>query len=99
MKVNIELDGISYFAEWKDEDNFTAEEATEYVKRGKQKYHHLHGVKLTAEDGGEVTIEYCTPERNFNRLRRISGYLVPDLSKWNAAKKAEEHDRVKHGLE
>lgn len=32
----------------------------------------------------------------FNRLRRITGYLVGDLSTWNDAKRREEADRVKH---
>jgi len=32
----------------------------------------------------------------FERIRRITGYLVGDLSRWNDAKKAEERDRVKH---
>lgn len=32
----------------------------------------------------------------FQRIRRITGYLVGTLDKWNDAKKAEEHDRVKH---
>lgn len=35
----------------------------------------------------------------FERLRRITGYLVSTIDKWNNAKKAEERDRVKHGLE
>ena len=34
----------------------------------------------------------------FERIRRITGYLVGSLDKWNNAKKAEEHDRVKHGV-
>ncbi len=34
----------------------------------------------------------------FERIRRISGYLVGTLDRFNDAKKAEEHDRVKHGL-
>jgi ribonucleoside-triphosphate reductase len=33
----------------------------------------------------------------FERIRRITGYLVGTLDKWNNAKKAEEKDRVKHG--
>ena len=33
----------------------------------------------------------------FSRIRRITGYLVGDLSRWNNAKRAEEKDRVKHG--
>ena len=34
----------------------------------------------------------------FERIRRITGYLVGTLDRWNDAKKAEETDRVKHGL-
>lgn len=33
----------------------------------------------------------------FERIRRITGYLVGSTEKWNDAKKAEERDRVKHG--
>lgn len=32
----------------------------------------------------------------FSRIRRITGYLVGDMDRWNDAKKAEEADRVKH---
>jgi len=32
------------------------------------------------------------------RIRRITGYLVGTLDRFNNAKKAEEHDRVKHDL-
>lgn len=32
----------------------------------------------------------------FERLRRITGYLTSDLSRWNSAKQAEERERVKH---
>jgi len=32
----------------------------------------------------------------FERIRRITGYLVGTLDKWNNAKRAEERDRVKH---
>ena len=32
----------------------------------------------------------------FERIRRITGYLAGTMDKWNDAKKAEEHDRVKH---
>ena len=34
----------------------------------------------------------------FERIRRITGYLVGTMDKWNDAKKAEERDRVKHSL-
>lgn len=32
----------------------------------------------------------------FDRIRRITGYLVGTLDRFNNAKRAEEHDRVKH---
>ena len=38
-----------------------------------------------------------TEQEPFERIRRITGYLVGDLSSWNDAKKAEEKMRVKHG--
>lgn len=33
---------------------------------------------------------------NFERIRRITGYLVGTTDRWNDAKKAELNDRVKH---
>ena len=32
----------------------------------------------------------------WERIRRITGYLVGTLDRFNNAKRAEEHDRVKH---
>lgn len=37
-------------------------------------------------------------EGKFERLRRITGYLVGTLDRWNDAKKAEERARVKHSV-
>lgn len=33
---------------------------------------------------------------HFERIRRVTGYLVGSLSRFNDAKRAEVHDRVKH---
>jgi len=35
----------------------------------------------------------------FERIRRITGYLVGTVDRFNDGKKAEEHDRVKHTFE
>ena len=35
----------------------------------------------------------------FERIRRITGYLVGTVDRFNKGKKAEEHDRVKHTLD
>ena len=34
----------------------------------------------------------------FNRIRRITGYITTDVSRFNNAKYAEQKDRVKHSL-
>lgn len=61
------------------------------------------GMKLIAEKKGkEAAEEYFNlysgyfDEGKFERLRRITGYLVGTLDRWNDAKKAEEKARVKH---
>jgi anaerobic ribonucleoside-triphosphate reductase len=35
----------------------------------------------------------------FERIRRITGYLVGTMEKWNNGKRAEERDRIKHGVQ
>lgn len=34
----------------------------------------------------------------FERIRRITGYLVGTVDRFNNAKRAEVEDRVKHGI-
>lgn len=45
---------------------------------------------------GNVDVEYFAQGEKFERIRRITGYLVGSLERWNNAKQAEEHERVKH---
>lgn len=47
---------------------------------------------------GRVELDYVTRPPKFERIRRITGYLVGTLDRFNDGKRAEEHDRVKHGL-
>lgn len=35
----------------------------------------------------------------FERVRRITGYLVGTLDRFNNSKRAEEHDRVRHSVQ
>ncbi len=51
--------------------------------------------------------QMCKSEQNaqvigqgvgFERTRRITGFLVGSVDRFNNAKRAEERDRVKHGL-
>lgn len=47
-------------------------------------------------DGDYVDMEYTFDQVPFERIRRITGYLVGTVDRFNNAKRAEEHDRVKH---
>lgn len=44
--------------------------------------------------GRDETLSTC----KFEKIRRITGYLVGTVDRFNNAKAAEEHDRVKHGI-
>ena len=74
------------------------EEINAYIARGREKYHaEPESLKINVI-GDEVELEYHMPKLPFQRLRRITGYLVGDLGRWNNGKRAEEADRVKHGI-
>ncbi|MCP1224311.1 anaerobic ribonucleoside triphosphate reductase [Sebaldella sp. S0638] len=45
----------------------------------------------------EIECPICGSEE-ISRTRRITGYLTGDLDSWNSFKKAEEKDRIKHGV-
>lgn len=47
-------------------------------------------------DGDYVDLNYRFVPQNFERIRRITGYLVGTVDRFNDAKRAEERDRVKH---
>lgn len=68
-----------------------------YVRRGQRE----HGKRLAAMEvtlsGPDVDIHYIL-RRPFERIRRITGYLVGTTDRFNNAKQAEEHDRVKHDV-
>ncbi len=49
-------------------------------------------------DGEYVNLNYKFEDVPFERIRRVTGYLTGTLDRWNDAKRAEEHDRIKHGV-
>ena len=78
--------------------NAEAKEAQAYVKYLENKY----GRKLEKLDinidGEFADLNYEFAAVPFERIRRITGYLVGTMDHWNDAKTAEERDRVKHSL-
>lgn len=74
-------------------------EVYKYVAYANAKYPNTDGTLDIISDGEYVELIYHLKERAdvpFQRIRRITGYLVGDLSRFNNAKRAEVSDRVKH---
>ena len=74
------------------------EEQKCYVERIQEKFpgRKIREIVLKI-DGDFVDISWeLEPLPKFQRIRRITGYLVGTLDRWNNGKLAEEHDRVTH---
>lgn len=71
-------------------------EINAYIQRAKEKYgHEPLGIDIKV-DGDFVELSYDFGHPPFQRIRRITGYLVGTLERFNNGKRAEERDRVKH---
>jgi hypothetical protein len=68
-----------------------------YVNRAREKYPDkmITGIDILL-DGDFVDMTYHWQTVPFERIRRITGYLVGTLDRFNNGKRAEEADRVKH---
>lgn len=76
------------------------EEVQLYKKHAEEKYGDaLEGLDIQVIDSDNVHLKYHLKGESFERIRRITGYLVGTLDKWNNAKRKEEQDRVKHSVE
>ena len=74
------------------------EEIQAYIDRAEKKYGSKpHGIDIKV-DGDFVELAYDFGNMPFQRIRRITGYRVGTLDRFNTAKRAEEHDRVKHAV-
>lgn len=75
------------------------EEINAYIKHGEDQYPNRRIVGMDVNlDGDFVDLKYYFDSMPFDRIRRITGYLVGTLDRFNDAKRAEEHDRVKHNV-
>ena len=78
--------------------NADPREAQAYVDYLQEKYNRKLETLDVQIDGDYADLNYTFSHVPFERIRRITGYLVGMMDKWNDAKKAEEADRVKHSL-
>ena len=76
--------------------NATARESLAYVGYLEKKYNRKLKTLDINLDGDYADLHYEFEKAPFERIRRITGYLVGTMDQWNDAKRAEEHDRVKH---
>jgi hypothetical protein len=76
----------------------TPEEEKAYIAWATEKYG-VEPVSINIEFDGEfANVKTNLGRRPFERIRRITGYLVGTLERFNDGKAAEERDRVKHGV-
>lgn len=77
------------------------QEIDAYIQRAQEKFkgRRLKEIVISEdeEDSSFVNIRYTFESMPFERIRRITGYLVGDTKRWNDSKLAELNDRVKHG--
>ena len=76
--------------------NAPKDEAREYVVYLEKKYNRKLKWLDEKIDGEYADLNYEFENVPFERIRRITGYLVGDMTKWNDGKLAEELDRIKH---
>ena len=81
-------------------ENISQEEINEYVKYVEEKYPDKKIATLDLNVNGDYVDLNYTFENDvpFERIRRITGYLVGTLDRFNDGKRAEEKDRVKHDV-
>ena len=74
-------------------------EINAYITRAHELYPEktIEGIDLNV-DGDYVDIQYHFADVPFQRIRRITGYLVGTIDRFNNAKRSEGEDRVKHGV-
>ena len=77
--------------------NLDKKEIDEYVKYVRNKFPTkvIETLDLNV-DGEFVDMKYTFEQVPFERIRRITGYLVGTVDRFNNGKRAEEKDRVKH---
>lgn len=76
------------------------EEMNAYVKYLGEKFPNKEIATLDLKiDGDFVDMQYTFSNNvPFERIRRITGYLVGTVDRFNNGKRAEERDRVKHDI-
>lgn len=89
--------GIKIFADFDISEIDLESELEAALDCSEQKHKTLYAIAFFKEPDG-YSVEYREKAPHFDRIRRITGYLVGTLDRFNDAKRSEEHDRVKHNV-
>ncbi len=80
-------------------DKISQQEIDAYMDYGMKKYPDRTIREMTVTLNGDYAdLKFEFADVPFERVRRITGYLVGTLDRFNNGKRAEEHDRVKHTI-
>lgn len=60
--------------------------------------HAVLEVNVGLNEDGDIDVSYKAEGERFERIRRITGYLVGTIDRWNNAKRAECFDRRAHDV-
>lgn len=93
MEYTMIIDDIEVHAN----ESVSEQEAKAYIAyiRERNPRKEIASIDLNFE-GEEVGLGYHLQPEGFEKIRRITGYLVGTVDRFNNGKRAEERDRVKH---
>lgn len=77
---------------------FSEQEIRNLIERGRKKHGEITSMILDERGDNDLMfdVSYKVKPVRFDRIRRITGYLVGTLDRFNDGKRAEVNDRVKH---
>lgn len=89
------VDGIEITV--KNVPDISEEEILHYIKFLRKRLKEpIRSLIISLTEDGRIALDYTTQGQKFERIRRITGYLVGTIDRWNNAKRVEESERVKH---
>ena len=78
-------------------EELSEKECRAYIHYIQSKNHNRNIERINLDfEGDDVNLGYYLEPQGFEKIRRITGYLVGTVDRFNDAKRAEERDRVKH---
>ncbi len=95
--VKIVKQGIPFYYTFPPSEEDIAQGIEEILEEYKGNTSSIEKVTVALFTQGEIEkVRYVVSHEKFHRIRRITGYLVGGLHRFNRAKEKEEGERVKH---